>query len=220
MEKYSPSLLDRLGWKYERLSDWIRYRTYDKYHIVKTDLEPSYYDKDTILLHSSFSILVAFVESECAWMNVAFDKNRKFRHKLPRIIRNTLFPYADRVSGLAFIDCHITDEYTSEDKSNMGFDSEEKYQAHITNYRQPWQEIRDLYFWWKDVRPNRVDEMDFSGLAQHCDGGSELRMHETPEENAECTRKALLSLEIEEQYAQEDTDMFIRLVKVRRCLWT
>lgn len=48
---------------------WIRYRTWDKYHIIKTGLPPGYYDKDMILLYSSFALLVDFVEYEEAWMS-------------------------------------------------------------------------------------------------------------------------------------------------------
>lgn len=239
MAKYKPSLLKRLGWKYERLTDWIRYRTYDKYHIVKTDLEPAYYDKDTILLHVNFSILVDYVEIECAWMSDVFDKKRKLSRKFPRIIRNLFTKRDSRPEGLDFIDWHLTHEYSDEEKSNMGFDTEEKYQEYITKYRAPWQEIRDLYIWWKDVRPARLDEMEESGWSQHCDlmrekygemyffvpcndGSccSEMRTHETPEEKAEGSRKALLSHEIEERNHKEDEDMLIRLMKIRRCLWT
>ncbi|MFI4955659.1 MAG: hypothetical protein ACHQAX_00425 [Gammaproteobacteria bacterium] len=47
---------------------WIRHRTTEKYHLVDTGLSPGYYDADTRMLHSVFSILKDFVEIECASM--------------------------------------------------------------------------------------------------------------------------------------------------------
>ena len=42
----------------------------------------------------------------------------------------------------------------------------------------------------------------------------------TPEEKIEERRILDLTHKLEEQYAQEDTDMLVRLVKIRRSLWT
>ena len=55
-------------------------------------------------------------------------------------------------------------------------------------------EQRALYMWWKHERPNRADPYK-----------------DLPYEQI---------LEIEEKYAQEDEEMFIRLIKIRRSLWT
>lgn len=43
---------------------WIIHRTFDKYHIVNTGLKPGYYDVDTLMFHSCFSLLVRYVEEE------------------------------------------------------------------------------------------------------------------------------------------------------------
>jgi hypothetical protein len=55
---------------------WIAYRTYEKYHIVKTDLKPDYYDKDIIMLHCCFSLLKDYVEKELHSIsgNLTLDK--------------------------------------------------------------------------------------------------------------------------------------------------
>jgi len=243
-EKYQPNIFRKLKWKLEAAQDWVRYRTYDKYHIVHTDLEPAYYDKDTLLLHANFSILAQFVEVECAWMNDVFDKKkRNWRFKLPRIIRNTLFPISSREDGLAFIDWHITHESTDEDKRNMGFETDEAYEAYRKDYSAPWKEIQDLYIWWKDIRPARQDPMDLSGWSAWCDDkrqkyGSwldpsnmkeievkgqklfEMINRNTPEEQAEEKRILDLNHKIEEEQEKEDEDMLVRLIKIRRCLWT
>src|ERR1700733_2355664 len=58
---------------HQRLSDvkyWFIHRTYDKYHVVRVyGMKPGYADKNYILLHVNFGILVDFVECEAAWMN-------------------------------------------------------------------------------------------------------------------------------------------------------
>jgi hypothetical protein len=48
--------------------DWIRYRTYDRYHVLHIkSLKPGYHDEDVILLHAAFEILERFVQNrgEC-----------------------------------------------------------------------------------------------------------------------------------------------------------
>lgn len=53
-----------LAYRIKTLERWIAYRTYDRYNVVKTELRPGYYEKDEILLYSSFAILRRFVEIE------------------------------------------------------------------------------------------------------------------------------------------------------------
>jgi hypothetical protein len=53
-----------------------------------------------------------------------------------------------------------------------------------------------IYKWWKTERPARVEPYDVKGLTYE-------QRHE-----------------MEEKYFQEDDEMFIRLIKVRRSLWT
>lgn len=227
----------------------IAYRTFDKYHVVKTDLEPRYYDKDTILLHSNFAILTDFVEVECSWMEmIAEERKKPFfkqhpRYSLPRPFCY-LFRFDDRERGLKFIDWHATLDYSEEEKENMGFDDEQKYQEYIKEYRKPWQEIKELYLWWKDVYPNRPCPMDASGWTAWCrkmeekgqgllhrsvpcswdeDGRPtmyELVDLETPEEKKESRRILDDCRRIEQEQDDEETEMLCRLAKVRKSLWT
>ena len=43
---------------------WVRHRTINRYHVIKTGLEPNYYDIDTLMVHGLFSLLCRFVEDE------------------------------------------------------------------------------------------------------------------------------------------------------------
>lgn len=43
---------------------WVRHRTIDKYHIVKTALKPGYYDVDYRMLHAVMALVCVYVEDE------------------------------------------------------------------------------------------------------------------------------------------------------------
>lgn len=57
---------------------WTAYRTWDKYHIVKTDLEPGYSDVDERMFRACFALLGSFVEVELGtkpWTSDADDES-------------------------------------------------------------------------------------------------------------------------------------------------
>lgn len=90
-------------------------------------------------------------------------------------------------------------------------------------------EILALYKWWKEVYPNRPDPHDASGWTEYCnrmreEKGAGARWIGKESENAETRKlgkKALkLTHKIEQQYEKEDTEMLIRLIKIRNSLWT
>lgn len=241
-KEYRPNLLTKLSWQLEKIQDFVRYRTYDKYHIIKTDLEPGYYDKDTLILEANFALLVSFVEKECATMELYSEKPKNWRFKLPRILRGIFYrDIRSRELGLKFIDWHINNELSPEE-IELQFDNVESYQQYRKEYSAPWKEIKELYIWWKDVRPKREDPIEASGFSAYCDsrrekyGGFfdnmkeiitetgeklyEVDDKETKEEKALGTKLAMLAHEIEEEQHKEDDDMLIRLIKVRRNLWT
>jgi len=98
-----------LRWKYEAIRDWIRYRTYDRYHIVKTELKPAYYDKRTIMLHVNFDMLKDFVEGELAWRDWCFDENRRKLTILERILPlNKRWSFKDPARGIKHLQWEST----------------------------------------------------------------------------------------------------------------
>jgi hypothetical protein len=56
--------------KIDSIYYWIRYRTFDKYHVVKTDLKPGYCDIDERMFRACFALLGQFVELELGIENV------------------------------------------------------------------------------------------------------------------------------------------------------
>jgi hypothetical protein len=86
-------------------------------------------------------------------------------------------------------------------------------------------EILALYKWWTEVYPNRPDPHEASGWSELCDRrrqqGDLFDFEDrTPEEHQEANRILDLTRSIEEQQEQEDEEMMIRLIRVRKALWT
>lgn len=80
-------------------------------------------------------------------------------------------------------------------------------------------EVLTLYGWWKEVRPQRKDPYDASGWSAWCEAKDIFGKLSDEDEEKE---KAILSelQEMEQKYEEEDTEMLIRLIKIRGHLWT
>jgi len=178
---------------------WIAYRTYDRYNVVKTGLPPAYYEPYTLMLHTCFNLLVDFVEVEKAWMEYIYCKEEK-NYKNISWFKRKIFGFRSREMGMSYLDWDINE-------------------SGVEHQSKSSQEIKDLYIWWKDVRPNRPDPMDASGWSEYCRTSSDVLDFSKPLTTK--GKKALyLSHKIEEQQEKEDEKMLIRLMKVRRRLWT
>lgn len=190
---------------------WVLHRTVRRFHVVDTGLEPGYYDKDTLILHGAFSILVDYVEQEVAWMEVIFDKEAMkkelgWRYYLPRLFRPE---YRNREAGLKHLDWEAT------------LDSEDLH----PNEQSPDQakrarELKALYLWWTEERPKR-EELEYPlddtiGL----DSLSQKWKKANPDKDEAISKWARNSHIQEEAWAQEDTMMLIKLIKLRRGMWT
>lgn len=206
---------------------YIRVRFFDRYHVINTRLEPGYHDADTRMLHGMFNLLVDFVEIEKAWMHVVFDSEERAKRKHPwwSLGLTRFKAFRDPEAGID----HLRWESTLDDP-NLPVTERSPVQA------QTARELLVLYYWWKDVRPKRPDPMEASGWSDYCDQRRNASAEkndgkpdvwdlldtddETPEDKA--TSSAILERcrEIEEQQTQEDEDMLIRLVKVRKAMWT
>lgn len=105
-------------------------------------------------------------------------------------------------------------EYTDKDSPDYG---QPTMQA--TNAK----EIYDLYMWWTVERPKRVEPMDATGWTEYCN-----RRRSDDEDDFFLDRKDGVDTspmldamhKMEEAYEKEDEEMMIRLIKVRRALWT
>lgn len=190
-------------WKFERLFthvvDWIKVYIFRRgKNVVRIESLGinEYADKDYLLFEAAFQILVNYVEDELAWMHaISLGKARMRYHwsKIPKAYE----------WGLAHLEWEI----------QQGDDSPSQSEAA--------KEIRELYLWIKDVRPNRPDLWD---LVPHRPMKTEPTEYGTYHivfpDDEEYVTTSNAAWEADEAYTEEDTEMLCRLMKVRRALWT
>lgn len=169
-----------------------------------------------------FNELVDFVEVELAWWHLVWeDKEKRKKYNAPwwRFGWWNLRAWRCPQAGLDNLEWQmsLTRDWLSDNDPDRWKLSEQAERA---------KEILELYKWWTEVYPNRPDAMDASGWSDYCEqrraAGEDLLDFEdrTPEQEAQSQKALDLSHKIEEQYNQEDEDMMIRLIRIRRSLWT
>lgn len=195
-------------WPFRKWNDivwWLRYRYSPKYryYLIDTKLKPGYYDADHRMLHGLFSLLVDFVECEKGWMQRIMGENEK---KVGFIER---WRFRDRDAGIRY----LTWEATLDNPALPPLDQ-------VPSQAEAAREILELYKWWTENYPNRLDPSDASGWSDECEkqraNGSLL--------NQPLTTSGKFALdkyrEIEERYYAEEQEMLKRLIDLRHRLWT
>lgn len=178
-----------------------------RYDLIRTGLaKTKYHEADNLLLHGMFSVLVDFVEVELAsYYCATLSKEERKQYNVPR--RHFLWTnWRSPEAGMKELERMVAE--VAPDGDNLG--------EHYARQARSAKEILELYTWWKNVRPNRKDpyaEYDEyrkdNPFPQKNDGKNDA-IHQIFE------RVDML----EEDYENEDTQMSIRLVKIRRELWT
>jgi hypothetical protein len=201
------------------LSYYLRNRFIARTHMLRTDLEKGkWHEFETRLLHGAFTELVDFVEIEKAWMNVAWSDEGRKKHHVPWWRKHWWSRWKEWRCPQAGVD-HLKWEIGLLEPGPV------HNQQATTAF-----ETLFLYVWWTEVRANRQDEWDESGLrefwnsmdAKYGDhwlavaGKGKMSMSEKKE--YERLSKAMHDLEEARQV--EDEEMLIKLVKLRRSLWT
>lgn len=193
---------------------WVRYRTFDRRHMIDTGLPPGYHDCDSRMLHGVFNLLVEFVEIELALRHVIFDPDadkkypRRWWNKGPLRFKAFRSPAA----GLAYLRW----EMTLDDPKLPAYD-QSPHQAEVA--REIWQ----IYHWWKFIRPKRPDPHDASGWSEFCKNHTfDQILGDDLSDEARSSSKEILdsARDIEQAYEDEDEAMIARLMKIRKSLWT
>jgi hypothetical protein len=134
-------------------------------------LRRGWHDKDKVMLHAAFQLLVDFMEQEHP------DKHIDWNHG--------------------------------------------------ALYRRAWKEIRDLYRWWKVIRPNRRGPLDNKKIAKpplrfEKIAGTQLSRLVTPDKKkyAAYYRASKKHARLEQQWHNEDQRNLHRLIEIRDFLWT
>ena len=196
-------------WKYEAITYWIRYRTFDKYHIVKTGLKPGYNEVDNIMLHVNFNLLKDFVEVSQAYRTYWQDDVPKTWCEQHMPFYTVFFPFRRPDLGVK----HLEWASTLDDPALPPHEQS-------VEQAQTAREILVLYKWWTDGRPNRKK---VEVRRPPTDGDDDFRfmsnpkIRQTPEYKL---YKADLEklFKQEDKWEKEDDKMLVRLVKIRKGL--
>lgn len=170
-----------------------------------------------------FNELRDFVEVELAWWHIAWaDEDTRKKYKAPWWStgwfrwRTWRCPQAG-LDNLAWQKTCDNTDYTQEDDPRYGELTHQAYSA---------MEIEALYKWWTEVYPNRPDPMEVSGWSAYCDrkwrNGKGVFDDLEDDAGEKIDTQPMLDQmhEIEDKYEKEDEEMMIRLIKIRRSLWT
>lgn len=198
----------------------------------RSDITPGVWcDVGNRILPCLFNELVDFVEVELAWWHLAWEgKEVRAKYNAPwwRFgwwnMRLWRCPQAglDNLKWQAALTLG----------EDMGVSEGDKDFGKPTRQANNAKEILELYTWWTEVYRNRPDPMDASGWTAYCEEKRQLRDKDgraisffsdrgvTKEMKARGNKALKLTHKIEAQYEKEDTEMMIRLIKVRNALWT
>lgn len=199
---------------------YIRNRFIRKTHVLRTDCPVgTYQDTDERLLSAMANAVIDFVEIELAyksaWCRTDASKTAVWRN--------------GRCAEMGLDYLRLEQEMVYDE--NEGFHKPELIgQRHAQAFEAD--EIRAIYDWAK-TRNDRPDPYDVSGWTEYCEqnrkiaesqGKSYFSSFFSDNNDAEMSARRDAAhkklQEIEKQYQQEDDDMLMRIVKIRRRLWS
>jgi len=227
-EEALDAIQNFINYPADRLNDvryYINNRWVSRSHALTAhprDIKPGQWqDVGNRFLPCLFNELVDFVEIEQAWHTCMWDEEARKKYSPPWYRSGWLRWRTWRCpeAGLAYLDWAAT--LTNKDFIKEGEKEEPTYQAKAA------QEILELYTWWTVTYRNRPDPYESSGWTAACEAqrlanGGKLSFNE-PKDPAlkKASNKAHKLLQkIEAAYEKEDTEMLIRLIKIRQSLWT
>lgn len=224
-EKALDAIQDTINWPVDKLYEikyYITNRWIDQSHALVAHpkhIKPGQWmDLDNRIIYCLFDELVDFVEIEKAYSNYRWQEEKLKQLKWWQGGRWRTRTWRSAQAGIEYLKWEMT--LTDED----WLDDDKKHEAQPTHQANAAKEILELYKWWTEVYPNRPDPMEASGWTDYCAGMRERGLHllqKDPDEkkyNTDSMHKKMR--EMEEQYQEEDTQMLIRLIKLRGSLWS
>jgi len=187
---------------------WFLYRLIKKhkYHLVDTGLKPNYYEIDMRMLHANFNMLKEYVEVELAGMQL-WRKEETDNDWISDPVK----------AGIEHLDWEIELVYEDDSGIDLELVGKPTHQAIAAK------EKKALYLWWVNERPARIDPWSVYNLGDNSEkeGSFFKRMTKrTPEQKEKSMEAFEKKQQLEDQYFKEDTEMLIRLIKIRNSLWT
>lgn len=212
----------------DRLNDvryYINNRWVSRAHSLTAhprDIKPgSWSDVGYRFLPCLFNELVNFVEVEQAWHHVMWNEEAQAKYNPPWWRTSWLRWRTWRCPEAGIEHLNWAASLTNKDYINPGEKEEPTYQAKAA------QEILELYTWWTTTYRNRPDPHDASGWSAYCElsrlqNGGKLSW-DSSNDSKELKKISNLAhkelQKIEKAYEKEDTEMLIRLIKIRQSLW-
>ena len=213
--------------RFDDICHYIDNRWMYRTHALTSNLEKgSWHDFDNRMLYSSFDSLVDYVEIELAGFYMACSTEASKKYATPWY-RSLFKKWRCPESGLEHLhwaeSLRHNEEWIAKDDPNFDKPTEQAIAA---------SETIKLYTWWKEVRPKHPDPMDASGWSDFCEerrknaeasgddsSFSSLYENETDEEQVRSRKILDICHKMESEQEEEDTEMLIRLVKLRHRLW-
>ena len=189
---------------------WLVNRFVTKTHALTSNLKRGqWHEFDTRMLHGLFDELVNFVEVEQAWHHVMWDDETRTKYKAPFWAVGPLRTRTWRCPEAGVDYLNWAAALVNEDGTS-------------TNQAITAKETLALYRWWKDVYPNRSDPYDASGWSELCHrpGFKMFGAGRSVEDDQEMSKSLDLCNKIEDAYDAEDEQMLVRLIRIRKGLWT
>jgi hypothetical protein len=205
------TLMTYLSVKKMQLNDikyWFMYRFSNahKYHLVRTGLQPDYYENDKRILHANFNILKEYIEIEQANKQYHWGNESKST--------------TGKEAGVKRLDWETELRFT-DDELPAG----DPRIGNLTPQAISAREIRKLYFWWIDERPARQDPHDvfpctYEKESDSTDEWMGIWGARTDEEKKADRVRFESIRKLEDKYEAEDTNMLIRLMRIRKNMWS
>lgn len=112
---------------------------------------------------------------------------------------------------------HSDDQIKNKRKAGLKYLDWEIQQRHQSPQQaEGAKQIKEIYLWIKDVRPYRPDPFEVSGLSEYYKNHDIFDMDHNTEE---CKQMREMTNDLEQKYEDEDTEMMIRIIKLRKQLW-
>ncbi len=227
---------------WHEMRTYIRNRFFDKTHSLSTSLKRGeFHEFFTRMEYGLMEGLVDFIEVEKAHMHIISGYVKKER--APRMRewfltgkkREIIFDKIKRTpSWRKFTSTRCVEAGIKHLEWEMTLDSPEANKdwpdwqppaEDVITQAKAAREQLEIYNWWKEYI-TRPDEMDISGWSTYCEetriksGSLWSRKDETPEEREHVSAMLKEMRDIEESRRNEATEMLIRLIKIRKHLWT
>jgi hypothetical protein len=224
-------LQDFVTWPIRKIHDikyYINNRWVTRTHSLTAhprDIKPGQWqDVGNRFLPCLFNELVDFVEIETAWSHIAWGEKEDTAKYNPPFYASGWWRWRTWRCPQAGLD---NLKWQSELIHNEDYCKDQQYYMKPTPQAVKALELLALYKWWTEVYPNRPDAYDASGWTEYCEasrlsngGKINWSSDKSPalKKQSSKAHKALQKLEAD--YEKEDTEMMIRLIKVRHGLWT